>query len=444
MQRQASNNPINKGDVAELSSSDQSPELSEESSLGSALAWVIWAISAIFVLFQFSIQLTSGVIVEGLMRSFSLTAFGGGLLASTYYYVYVVLQAPAGFLVDHYGTRRILSIGAAICGLGCVLFAVAPNVAVALLGRLLMGAGASFAFVGSMNLVIRWFPVRRFGFMAAIAETIGMIGSLVGGYFLAHIVQDFGWRFSMESAAGLALVIAFLLALIVRNAPKNEAPRIPRTRAGLWGEIKSLLKKPVVWLNGLYSSAIFGIITIFVALWGVPFMQKLHHLSLSRATLLCNLVFIGVVVGAPLLGWLDNHLRSRRMLMVSAAFGACAILCLLIFDQWLSVGVAAGLMLLLGVLSSVYVVTFIIANEVATRNTRSTSIGLTNMLSVASAPIIQPLIGLILYLLSNHHHHQTNFDAYSIGHFQLALSVIPLFVGLAAIVGFWLPNRKKS
>lgn len=431
-------------DVIEFPSDGQEAVIStHKHSLGSAFAWLIWVVSAIFVLFQFFLQLTSGVIVDGLMKSFSLTAFGGGLLASAYYYVYVALQAPAGLLVDCYGTRRILSIGAIVCGMGCILFALSSNVGEALLGRLLMGAGASFAFIGSMNLVARWFPQHRFGLMAAMAETSGMIGSLFGSIYLAHVVQTYGWRYSMEGAAALALLIGFLLALIVRDAPKHAEPLAPRTKAELWSDVKLLIKKPVVWLNSIYSSAVFGIITIFVALWGIPFMEKAHHLSLSKATLLCNLVFIGVAFGAPLLGWLDNRLRYRKVLMVGAAFSAATLLFIIIFDSSLPTAAVAGLMLLLGVVSSSYVLNFVIANEVSTPHTRSTSIGITNMFSVASAPIFQPLIGLILFLLSSHAR-QTSIDSYSIVHFQLALSIIPIFVAIAGVLGFWLPNRSKA
>src|SRR3990167_4222248 len=125
-------------------------------------AWGMWGVAVTFVLFQFGLQLSSGQIVDGLMQSFALTAFGGGVLASVYYYIYVLLQAPAGFLIDRYGVRRLLSMGAATCGIGCFVFGWAPTIGWAVLGRLLMGFGAAFAFVGALNIVSRWFAIRQF------------------------------------------------------------------------------------------------------------------------------------------------------------------------------------------------------------------------------------------------------------------------------------------
>src|SRR3984957_11174190 len=87
------------------------------------LAWIVWGTSAVFLLFQFFLQLSSADIVGGLMESFSLTALGASVLASTYYYIYVTLQAPAGILIDRFGPRRLLTLGALVCALGCWLFA---------------------------------------------------------------------------------------------------------------------------------------------------------------------------------------------------------------------------------------------------------------------------------------------------------------------------------
>src|SRR5690554_5562331 len=113
------------------------------------LSWIVWSVSAVFLLFQFFLQLSSADIVAGLMESFSLNALGAGLLASSYYYIYVILQAPAGILIDRFGPRRLLTLGAFVCGLGCWIFSMSLQLDWAVFGRLLMGTGAAFAFVGS-------------------------------------------------------------------------------------------------------------------------------------------------------------------------------------------------------------------------------------------------------------------------------------------------------
>ncbi len=409
-------------------------------SFGSPLGWLMWGMSLAFVLFQFFLQLSSGEMVDGLMKSFSLTALGGGVLASTYYYIYVALQAPSVILIDHFGPRRLLGASAVLCTAGCLVFAIAPDLMIAVIGRLMMGAGAACAFVGSLNLVSKWFPTERFGMMAGISETVGMIGSLFGGFMLADLIQHIGWRDAMLGATAVGVIVALLLWLIIRDRPNQVEPIERRPKSALWQDVKVLVKKPVVWWNGLYSGAMFGIVTVFIALWGIPFMQKAHHLSLTKATLICNIMFVGVAIGGPMFGWLDARIQHRRRLLVACALISAADLFLLIYLPGLSLFSVGALMLLLGLVGSSYVITFVIANEIATPYTRGSSMGLANTLSVITAPIFQTLIGLALFLLSGGValHKMTSYSLHS---FQLALTIVPLFVLSAALVAMRLPER---
>ena len=187
-------------------------------------AYSVWGVALLFVLFQFFIQLSSGEIVNGLMKSFQLTAFGGGFLASAYYYIYVALQTPAGILMGRYGPRKLLSLGAAVLMVGSIVFASAHWLVVAFLGRLLMGTGAAFAFVGTLHLTDKWFPRDRFAFMTGLVELGGMLGTLVGVFWLAHFVELIGWRQCMYFVAGFSGVLSIILALVLRDMPANRRP----------------------------------------------------------------------------------------------------------------------------------------------------------------------------------------------------------------------------
>lgn len=407
-----------------------------------AYGTLVWMISLIFVLFQFFLQLSSAEIVEGLMQSFYISAFGAGVLASIYYYIYVVLQTPVGILLDRYGPRRLLSMGAIGVSIGCLLFAGSQNLVIAALGRLIMGAGAAFAFVGSMNLAGRWFPPKHFSLIAAIAETVGMLGSIIGGLFLAHSMRTYGWRHCMLIASVTAVVIGIALWVIVRDTPDGQP--IVRRRSSmseLWQDLKLLIHNKAAWINGIYSGFSFSIISVFVALWGIPYFQMAHHISLLMATLLGDLVFIGVALGGPILGWIDARTHFRRVTMASLAIFATILLLIIILCPDLSLMLSAILMTLLGVCASGYVLTFIIANEIVPRSLRSTAIGFTNTMSVGVAPIFQPLVGLVLTKVALSHH-AVNHLQYVTTDYQWALLIVPGLTAVAAFLAFYLPERR--
>jgi MFS family permease len=396
------------------------------------LAWIVWGASAVFLLFQFFLQLSSADIVGGLMESFSLNALGAGLLASVYYYIYVTLQAPAGILIDRFGPRLLLSLGALVCALGCWIFARASYLPWAVVGRLIMGGGAAFAFVGSLGLISRWFPVNRFAIMVAVAETLGMFGAMFGGTLLAHLVLHFGWRASIQGAAILAAGISLLLWLVVRDSPPCTVP-VPKPKTHFWNDIKLLIQSRTAWVNGIYSGLMFAVQTVFIALWGVQFMQIAHGVSLTMAAFICNLVFIGVCIGGPVLAWLDGHFAWRRSITIVGPLASAVLISLILYLPQIPVVGVCILMVLLGFTCSAYVLTFVIANEVAPAYMRSTSVGFVNMLSVGSAPLLQPLAGFFLALTSRHGAH------YPLHQYQLALSILPIGLLIAAWLARYLP-----
>lgn len=400
------------------------------------LAWSVWVVAAAFVLFQFFLQLSSGELIAGLMKSFALTAFGGSILISSYYYIYVALQIPAGMLMDRYGPRGILSAGALVVCVGCFVLSVAKTMGIALFGRILMGAGAAFAFVGCLDVISIWFPTRRFAFMAAMVETAGMLGAIAGNFWLANFIHRVGWRECVEFAALFAGVLSVFLISIVRNAPrKKKLPAIQVVRHSLHKGLKKLLKNPVVWANGVYSGLVFGVVTVFAALWSIPFFELSHHANLIQATMTASALYVGVAVGGPILGWLDGRTLWRKTLMIITALGTSLFLFAAIFFVSLSLVDISIILFFAGLCTSSYVLTFAVANEIAAVDHRATCIGLTNTLCVVFAPLLQPVIGFVIAQTQATH---------NIAHFQYAVSIVPASLLVATVLALRLPPRRRG
>ena len=399
---------------------------------------LMWAISVSFVLFQFFIQLSSGEIVAGLMHSFQLSAFGASVLASAYYYVYVSLQTPAGMLMDRFGPRRLLTAGAFVTAVGSFCFAMSANLWLALVGRLLMGGGSAFAFVGALNVISRWFPVERFGMMVSVSETVGMLGNIVGAVVFASLIIHFGWRDCMLATAFIALLVSVLLWTIVRDMPKNVVGITQQVPQKFWEDLRALIRQPLLWVNGCYAGLVFSVASVFLALWGVPFLQYTHNYSLVAATTVDDTAFFGVAFGCLLFGYLDNRFPTkRRQFLVSGALLAASMLSVVIFIPGLPSPLLVLVMLLLGIAVGTYVLTLALANEIAATSVRATSVGFTNMLTMVMAPIFQPLVGLLLKTLEQH----ARVSHPLVSHYQVALLILPILLLCAAVLGCYLPNK---
>ncbi|WP_332247941.1 MFS transporter [Legionella tunisiensis] len=153
---------------------------------------LIWLVGVSFVLFQFFLQLSSGVIIGAIMHDMQLSAWQAGLLSSSFYYVYTSMQIPVGMLFDRKNTRLLLTLNALLCTIGCIFFAQSTSLFSLIIGRLLIGAGSAFAFVGLSHLLRQHFPLKQFAFMIGLSETLGFLITMFGLIGLGALIGEWG------------------------------------------------------------------------------------------------------------------------------------------------------------------------------------------------------------------------------------------------------------
>src|SRR5512138_2907275 len=103
---------------------------------------VRWATFAILILAYMSVffhRMAPAVVSAELMTSFHTTGVVLGSLAAMYYYIYTIMQIPAGVLADTVGTRAVATLGNLVAGIGSIMFGLAESLELAYAGRFLVG-----------------------------------------------------------------------------------------------------------------------------------------------------------------------------------------------------------------------------------------------------------------------------------------------------------------
>ena len=126
-----------------------------------SLAWTVWGLGALLYLIGFYLRVAPAVITDQLMTEFAITGAALGNLSAFYFYSYVAMQIPTGMIADRWGPRRLLTAGAGVAALGTALFAFAPTIFWANMGRLLIGASVAVAFVSMLKLASHWFAPKQ-------------------------------------------------------------------------------------------------------------------------------------------------------------------------------------------------------------------------------------------------------------------------------------------
>jgi MFS family permease len=133
------------------------------------------------------------------------------------------LGGPAvGYLVDRFGTRRMLIIGTVLAGVGFIIFATATNVWIfAVAYMLFISFGATMAFEDAMMAMVnKWFSRFRVRAMA-IREASGNLGATAMVPVMVLVIAAYSWRTAAVMAACAYLVIVLPLSRFLRESPES-------------------------------------------------------------------------------------------------------------------------------------------------------------------------------------------------------------------------------
>ncbi len=401
-------------------------------------AWVIWSVAvAAYVLAITNRASLSAVGVDAAER-FQADAATLSLFAVVQLAVYGGMQIPIGILLDRYGSRPIMAIGMVLMALGQLVMALSPSIGIALVARVLLGAGDAAVFPAALRLVATWFPAQRAPVMVQFTGIIGQTGQLVALIPLPALLHATSWTITFGSIAGLGILFAILVWLVIRNHPPTQAADVSvNTETGVVKVVTSAIDTGVgiraAWAHpgtrlafwSHFTTPFAG--TAFVLLWGMPFLTAGEGLSTPAAAALLSLFVVSGMLFGPILGELSRRIPTRRSLALVLPTVAVQ------FAAWLAVIAWDGpapfwlLIVLVVALSAGGPASMIAFDHARTHNPAhrlSTATGVTNAGGFLAALAAIFLIGLTLDLQG-----AGTPETYSLDAFRLAfLTQVPLWL----------------
>ena len=157
-----------------------------------AKAWLMWGLTIVFLLFQFVLQGSVSGMAPFLANDFNTDVAAVGLVSSSYFWTYLLLQVPGGALADRIGARHLLIAGTVICAAGTLLFAVSPGIHTAMLARMLTGLGTAPALASCFYLIGNWFSPSYFAFVIGLSEALAMLSGGIGGEVISTLTTLIG------------------------------------------------------------------------------------------------------------------------------------------------------------------------------------------------------------------------------------------------------------
>jgi len=369
------------------------------------LSWTIWGLGALLYLIGFYQRVAPGVMTAELMVDFSLSATALGNLSALYFYSYVAMQIPTGLLADHWGPRRLLTLGATVAAVGTLFFAYAVDVWWAGFGRLMIGGSVAVAFVGVLKLAGHWLPKKQYSLASGMALFCGIIGAVFAGVPLRLMVDGAGWRNVMVGSALLTLVVALTIWWLVRDDPseKNylsyavDPERPPETSgSSVLGGIREVFHYPNTWLLYLIPGGVVGAVLTFAGLWGVPFLTTHYGLQKTESAAICSALLVAWAIGGPVFGWLSDHLGHRKPLYALGCIVQLTCWSLVLLVSALPLWLLITLLLMAGFFAGNMIIGFAYARESVPSRLSGTLSGVVNMGVMMGPMLLQPAVGWVL------------------------------------------------
>jgi MFS family permease len=402
------------------------------------LPYMGWLITTVFVFFQFFLQTASSIMSEDWTRSFHLNPIQLSNLSAAFFYAYVLMQVPVGILYDHFKTKNVLVTAALTLAIGCFLLSTAHSYSLAIIARILMGIGSACGFVGFLKVIINNFPLRQFSFMLGIAETIGMILVTLGTILLSYLLLRYSWETAMQASGVVALLLAVLVGILIRDPVSANDSKPTFNLSDILKQLKLVVSNKQIILGSLYGFFIYSIITAFTSLWGFGFLTNTYGYTHTLAAKLISIVFIGLAVGSPTIGFLSKKYGDNKFLMVIAAICSAVVVSAIILIPGLPIYLMFILFFLGGFFCSGYVPCLTVIKDSVDNSIQATALAAANTLIMASAPVLQILIGA---LLESHFFGIATTNAIN---YRYSLIVFPLSSIIAIFISLRMSQPKLS
>ena len=341
--------------------------------------------------------------VEAIER-FDVDASRIAVFASIQIGTYALAQVPTGILIDRFGPRRLLVIGAIIMGIGQLILGLTTSYGVAIGARVLIGAGDATAFLSVMRLLPFWFPLHRTPMFTAVTAAFGQLGQFLSAVPFLWLLHATGWTIAFVSLGSVVILIAIVAAIAVADSPESAGvysePSVEKDEPALsiGQRMKLALSSRATWQGFFIHYAGLHANLVCIMMWGVPMLTEAMGFSSAQAGMVLTINSIAMIIVSPFHGRLSSLSGRHRDI---SAF----VLSLLHLLAWLwffsspsprGLAVIIAMMILMALSSPSSNYGFDQIRETLDRNVVATATGLANMGGFTAGMIAAQIFGIML------------------------------------------------
>jgi sugar phosphate permease len=261
--------------------------------------------------------------------------------------------------------------------------------------------------------------------------------------YLTSAIEVIGYQEALRTALLAGFVLSVLILLLVRNRPASssanpEAMQAPMNMKQLVNALRIIFSNPQMWLIGIIGCLLYLPASVFLDLWGIPYLKAVYLLTAEQAVNVSNLTFLGWIISGPIIGILSDKIKLRRMPLLVTGFFAAILLAIVFYVPGINISGLYTIFFLIGFCCGAHPLCFALGKESNPIQISGTAVAVTNMLIMMGGVIFQPIVGKLLDMHTNSPIGANGLPVYSSADYTFALSVIPIGVALGIFLSIFL------
>jgi sugar phosphate permease len=284
--------------------------------------WVVLLTFMVVVAVNQLLWITFAPITGSAASYYGVSDLSIGLLSMIFMIVYIVISIPASWMIDTYGIRVAVGIGAALTGIfGLLRGLLAPDYTLVLVTQIGIAIGQPFILNAVTTVAARWFPVQERATAAGLgtlAMYLGIVVALVLTPYLTIQSQISGMLMNYGVVAVIAVLVFFVF--IRERPPTPPCPPDQEERSLVFAGLKESLQLRefallmVIFFVGL---GVFNAVTTWI-----EDILRPRGFSIIQAGNTGGLMIVGGIIGAVVIPLLSDHYRKRTPYLLMAVVGA--------------------------------------------------------------------------------------------------------------------------
>ncbi|WP_028389609.1 MFS transporter [Legionella fairfieldensis] len=398
------------------------------------LPWIVCFSASLFFFYEFIQGNMFASIADNIMRDFHVHADKMAYLSSIYYLSNVIFLFVAGLVLDKFSTKKTILIAMLLCVLSTFVLAQAQSFYVALFCRFITGIGSAFCFLGPVRIASRWFPPQRMAMITGAIVTMAMTGGMLAQYPLTRLVAQIGWRDALMQVGWLGLIMLVLMCFGIIDKTQDSGKKL-KQKINVLAMAKKTYFNPQILRAALYTSLMNMAIAVYGAMMGSLYLVQKMGVSKEDAAVVNSMLFLGAIIGGPLIGWCSDKLGLRLLPMKAGVLASLLTILIILFVP-VSLPEMKVLFFLLGFFTASQVISYALVAESSSPLITATAVSVVSILTQGGYVIYQNLFTM---LLVKHGGMQllNGVPVYSLADYQYAAIIFPvgLIIALFGLLG---------